>query len=277
MSDYAERFKGAIDEKIEEDQEDGLRSHLGASLIGGPCAREVWYSFRWAEKQIHTARMLRLFARGHEEEFRFEKWIGDVADKIWTTDPSTGEQIRISDFEGHFGGSLDGVISNPAGIEGNFLAEFKTHSEKSYKKLLLSGVKSSKPQHYVQMQIYLHYKPKLKGAFYFAINKNDDSLYVEYVERDPECAEKYIKVAADTLQAYEPPARMEGAGPFNFYCKAFCDYSDVCHNNKEPHKSCRSCAHWVLGESKSTYCTLHDKYLSVEEQKLGCDKYERQF
>ena len=27
--------------------DDGLRQHLGASLIGKPCERALWYTFRW--------------------------------------------------------------------------------------------------------------------------------------------------------------------------------------------------------------------------------------
>ena len=27
--------------------DDGLRQHLGASLIGKPCERALWYAFRW--------------------------------------------------------------------------------------------------------------------------------------------------------------------------------------------------------------------------------------
>lgn len=277
MTDAAEKFKSAIDQKLEDDQEDGLRAHLGASVLGRECEREIWYSFRWAVKRTNSARMLRLFDRGHKEEFRFEEWIRSVSDEVWTTDPKTGNQIRISDFQGHFGGSLDGVVKNPIDIPGVFLLEFKTHNDKSYKKLLLSGVASAKPEHYVQIQIYLHYRPKLKGAFYFAINKNDDSLYVEYVERDERFAEKYVNLAQRVLISNEPLPMMDKAGPFNFYCKGFCDNYEVCQKNKAPHKTCRSCAYWRLADDGKTKCLFHDKFLTLSEQKTGCEKYERLF
>ena len=36
----------AIDAATLRNAEDGLRSHLGASLIGRPCSKALWYTFR---------------------------------------------------------------------------------------------------------------------------------------------------------------------------------------------------------------------------------------
>lgn len=51
------------------------RPHLGASQIGGRCARQAWYGFRWAYHTDHIGRMRRLFNRGHEEEDRLIRWL----------------------------------------------------------------------------------------------------------------------------------------------------------------------------------------------------------
>ena len=37
----------AIDAAMLKAADDGLRQHLGASLIGKPCERALWYTFRW--------------------------------------------------------------------------------------------------------------------------------------------------------------------------------------------------------------------------------------
>lgn len=266
-----------INSKLESKQEDGMRSHLGASIIGRKCEREIFFMFRWAKRVKFKARMLRLFDRGHKEEDRFIEWLEDVCENVWALDPNTGEQIRISEFEGHFGGSLDGVIRNPAGIKGDFLAEFKTHNDKSFKKLVLNGVKESKPEHYTQMQVYLYYKSKLQGAFYFAINKNDDSLHIEYVERDEEHAKENMHKASRILKSEQPPEPFNGASEYNFYCDKFCDFTELCYKNAAPQKTCRSCQWWQLDKEGQTRCDLHKKQLTVQEQKEGCDKYERLF
>ena len=58
-------------EKIIESQKfvSDPREYLGASQIGNPCSRALWYSFRFATKpEPHTAREERLFNRGNIEE-----------------------------------------------------------------------------------------------------------------------------------------------------------------------------------------------------------------
>ena len=51
---------------------------------------------------------------------------------------------------------------------------------KSYKR---KGFYKAKPEHYVQMQMYMN-KMKLNYGLYFAVNKNDDSIHGEIVEED---------------------------------------------------------------------------------------------
>lgn len=51
------------------------RFHLGGSQIGEKCLRKLLYSFRKAAKPRFNGRMYRLFSRGHEEEFRFVRWL----------------------------------------------------------------------------------------------------------------------------------------------------------------------------------------------------------
>ena len=107
----AEKTLSAIDQAIESDQDQAPgRAHLGASIIGRECSRELWYTFRWVAKKLHQARILRLFSRGQNEEERFNEYLRQGGLTVWDTDPETGEQWRISDVHGHFGGSLDGVV-----------------------------------------------------------------------------------------------------------------------------------------------------------------------
>ena len=53
-----------MDAKKVAEQDNGWREHLGASEIGDPCSRKLWYLFRWVAVKKFDARMLRLFARG---------------------------------------------------------------------------------------------------------------------------------------------------------------------------------------------------------------------
>lgn len=71
----------------------GLRHHLGASIIGRECYRELWYSFRWATNACLEGRVLRLFDRGHEEESRFVDWLEMVGAKVQRFDPRSVYQL----------------------------------------------------------------------------------------------------------------------------------------------------------------------------------------
>ena len=73
-----------IDAAIEEDasKEKPFRDHLGGSMIGEECERKLVYSFRWAKAPAFKGRMLRLFERGHKEEFRFVSYLRRIGAEV---------------------------------------------------------------------------------------------------------------------------------------------------------------------------------------------------
>lgn len=75
-----------IDEFCIKEFNDGHRSHLGASLIGGECKRKLWYIFRWCKAEQFEGRILRLFNRGHLEEDRFIKYLEGIGAEVWADD-----------------------------------------------------------------------------------------------------------------------------------------------------------------------------------------------
>lgn len=170
----------------------GRRAHLGASILGRECRRALWYTFRWATDLVHEGRLLRLFDRGQLEEERFAADLRAVGVTIHTVDPSSGKQFRFSDVGGHVGGSMDGaafgLIESP---DKWHVVEMKTHGDKSFTDLVKNGVEISKPEHFAQMQLYMHWSGMAR-AFYMAVNKNTDEIYTERVKHDQETAERLI-------------------------------------------------------------------------------------
>lgn len=65
-----------------EDGENEHRNHLGGSLIGRKCKRALWYTFRWAARDKFEGRMLRLFLRGHREEYEFVRHLRRVGVQV---------------------------------------------------------------------------------------------------------------------------------------------------------------------------------------------------
>lgn len=253
--------------------EDGLRSHLGASLIGRECARELWYSFRWATKKHFEGRVLRLFNRGHLEEPRFVALLMMIGCEVWQVD-SDGNQFRISDHEGHFGSAIDGVVKGIPDLPDHpILTEYKTHGDSSFQKLKKEGVIKTKFEHFVQMQIYMG-KLNLVWALYAAVNKNDDDLHMELVQFDPSVYARYLSRAQTIIFGSTPPPKLSES-PGWFQCK-YCDQKPVCHGGAQPQRNCRTCEHSRTVENKGWVCHLANdpRTISKEAQLKGCEHYE---
>ncbi|QIG73303.1 putative exonuclease RecB type protein [Rhizobium phage RHph_N17] len=321
--------------KAKEAEEPPFRNHLGGSMIGKTCERELMYSFRWSVRPKFDGRMLRLFERGHKEEFRFvnflrmigmnvreysealwyhpesdsyvtypwdyEGEISEALDEVTDDEFHRGraklqgvelKQWRISDVEGHFGGSLDGIADAPFDIPVDvgvsieallsstsnkfipmgeeFLLEFKTHNTKSFCKLVEERVKVAKPVHWAQMQIYMH-KKGLRFAVYVAVNKNDDDLWIEVVEYDPAEGPKLLARAERVIHAKTLPARV-GKHPSWHECK-FCDYSKQCHYSAPLEKNCRNCKFAEPVPGGEWRCNQWNAIIPVAAILNGCDSY----
>lgn len=214
------------------------REHLGASVIGASCSRQIWYHFRWVKLEQHDGRMRRLFARGTNEEAQFIEILRGIGFQVWEVDPKTNKQFRIHAIEGHFGGSGDSKAIMPWLPDLPILLEFKTHNTKSFIHLIDKKLKIAKPQHYTQMSIYGK-GYGFRYGLYCASNKNDDDLYFELVELDWNLAIQAEKKAADIITAKLPPPRISDQ-PSYFECK-YCNFAGICHHGAEVEKNCRSC------------------------------------
>lgn len=180
------------------------------------------------------------------------------------------KQWGFADHEKHFSGSADGKLRGAGLPEGWGLCEFKTHSDKSFKQLVKSGVLSSKLTHYVQTQIYMHYLG-LKWALYLAVNKNDDELYAEIVNYREEIALPTIDKALSIITARTAPLRITN-DPSWFECK-FCAYREICHYNAAPQKNCRSCEYAQPTRDGEWLCNRFANTIPKDFIPLGCDSW----
>lgn len=278
-ADQGAKFRGFLGQVIPHigdayrTDEDGHRSHMGASLIGGECARAIWYNFHWATKSNFGGRLLRLFNRGHLEEARFIAMLLMIGAEVYQQD-ANGKQYRISHAEGHFGGSGDGVAIGlpdlPPGTPA--LTEFKTHNDKSFKALKASGVREAKFEHYVQMQTYMR-KMGLAVALYLAVNKNDDDLYGEIVTLDTATADQFLDRAEKLVWMPNPPSKLNESPGF-FLCR-FCDHRPVCHLKASPDRNCRTCEHSSPVANAEWNCAHYGTTVSKETQLAACNNYQQ--
>lgn len=278
------------------DDEEPFRSHLGSSIIGRDCAREIWYHWRWATLKKFSGQMLRLFNRGHLEEGRVIALLLTMGCEVYQQD-ANGKQFRISHADDHMGGSGDGVVMHiPDLAPGQpALGEFKTHNEKSFVAIAGdnwrkhldyqfgfsdkavqfdgAGVKEGKNEHYVQMQTYMR-KMGLAAAIYFAVNKNTDDIYCELVTLDSKYADQFFDRGEKIIDMDQPPKRISESPGF-WKCK-FCDHIGVCHLGKPAERNCRTCAfsHPIRGEPGAQWmCRLREVRIDKGIQLVGCEHY----
>ncbi len=244
------------------------RPHMGASIIGHPCSRYVWLTWRWARTPQFPGRVLRLFDTGKREEERLLEELRGIGAQVWDTNPETGDQWRVVACKGHFGGSLDGVAKGlPEAPKSPAVLEFKTHSAKSFADLLSKKVQSSKPQHYDQMQVYMGLM-EIDRALYIAVNKDTDDLYVEWVHFDREHFENLLDYAQGLIEMPTPPDRIS-ADPANWQCKG-CTHWDLCHGGIAAEANCRTCCHASPVENGAWHCDHHSKKIDDATQRKGC-------
>lgn len=257
----------AIYADYESRQGDGFRDHLGASLIGKPCARALWYDFRWATPARHTGRILRLFETGQLEEARLVRDLRATGASVLEVDPETGRQFRVEAQGGHFCGSLDGVAHGLLEAPKTWhVLELKTHSAKSFAELTAKVVAQAKPQHVAQMQVYMHLTG-ITRALYVAVCKDTDALHLERLKADRAMAERLLEKAGRIIFAQHPPARIS-EDPSWFECR-FCDHHAVCQEGGGAAVTCRSCLHATPVDG-GWHCARHDRMLAPAEQRAAC-------
>lgn len=276
-ADQGASFRGWLEKVIlhvgdaYDTKKNNFRTHLGASLIGRECARDIWYGFRWAVKPNHEGRMIRLFNRGHLEEARFIALLLMIGCQIYQQD-ANGKQYRISHVDGHMGGSGDGVAIGVPDLPENTacLTEFKTHNDTSFTKLSNEGLRESKFEHYVQMNIYM-YKMGLAVGLYLAVNKDTDALYGEIVPLDKSIAEQFLERADNIIHMTTPPDKINKSPGF-WKCR-YCDKKTVCHLKGKPEFNCRTCIYGTIQGPNWVCMKGEPQILDKEAQLVGCDKY----
>lgn len=258
----------ALIDKYHESKADKPRPHLGASLLGHPCDRWLWLSFRWAVQPKSSGRILRLFRRGQNEEATI---ISDLR-AIGVDVRRVSAQHKV-DFGSHVSGSLDAIIDKgvPEAPKAKHVAEFKTHSKKSFDALVKDGVEKSKPEHFVQMQVYMH-GTQIDRALYLAVCKDDDRIYTERVKYDKEVAEKAIRRGHYITQSDRMPPPIS-TDPSWYQCK-FCDAHKFCHEDKKTqYANCRTCAHATATPDSTWHCARWDDVIPLDAQHTGCESH----
>jgi len=270
------KIENIIDKRVEEKATPRFSNTINPSTIGHPCERFLWYKFRWAYiPESHQGRMLRLFETGQLEEARMIGWLRESGCTVKDRDEKTGEQIRITELDGHLTGYLDGIIEAglPEAPKARHVLECKTHNLKSFRQLVENGVAVAKPEHAAQMQIYMHVTG-IDRALYLAKCKDNDALYSERVKYDVSRAIALLAKGERIKNAeMNAPPRVSD-NPDYYLCKVYrCPAYASCHEKNFSLRNCRTCLHVSANNGGQWYCQYHQRELKAEDQKAGCPSH----
>ena len=255
------------------------RTYLGVSAIGD-CERRNYFRFHGVQSEPFKAPQLKNFRDGHNTEDLVIKNLREVEKlTIVDRDPDTGGQIEVSDFEGHFQGHLDfEVLGLEQAPKTWHVGEVKCSSQKKFEEFKRTKNKFGDKQalfnfnmiHYVQAQLYMHYRKRTRHWTVVASAGGRDwaSCRTNY---DAEQAEYYINRAERIINQPEIlPDRVSESADW-WQCR-FCEFVDPCHNEKKVVRHCRTCVWGAAGPAKSWKCFKHDCSRSLVEQAVGCSE-----
>jgi len=256
-------------DKFHEKKPQHHRDHLGAYLLGHPCDRWLWLSFRWAVAPKFEGRTLRIFRRGQLEEATIKDDLREIGVQF-----KAGMAQERVDFGYHIGGSIDDIALSgvPGAPKSKHIVEYKTHNKKSFEQVEDKGVESAKWEHYVQMQLYMH-GTKIDRALYVAVCKDDDRLYAERVEYDQDVAEKALARGKRIALSDRMPEPLS-TDPSWYQCK-WCPAHSFCHGDRLTKEvNCRTCAHSTSTPESIWICERHaGNEIPVEWQREGCGSH----
>lgn len=249
-----------------------LRPYLGISIIGHPCARYLWLSFRWFSPECIEGRMHRLFRRGQREESTV---VDDLQLAGLSLEYVLDSQMEI-DFGCHVMGHPDGIVLSgiPEAPKSIHALEIKTHSRKSFDELVEKGVENAKPMHYAQMQCEMlgadmKLPGKVERALYVAVCKDDDRMYTERVYLDRPYAESLINRGKEIAISDYIPLQLSSK-PDWWQCR-LCRFHGFCHGSELPYVNCRTCAHFTADKDGRCTCSCYDgKEIPIDNQRAGC-------
>lgn len=228
----AERFVALIDKAIDR-QEERPRDYLGGSSIGKPCSRWLQYEYLGAPKDEDkglTARVRRIFHRGHQGEDWVIQWMIDAGFNVRTRGKD-GRQFGFEDCDGRFKGHIDGVvIEGPDGFKYPALFENKVLGAKGFANLVKHGLAKAYPEYAAQVATYQAYLQLAENpAFFVALNADTMDLHLELVPFDMATAQACADKAASILLACDHGETLPriASDPNSFACR-FCSFKQRC-------------------------------------------------
>lgn len=238
LPDVVDPTLAAIDRELERRAAmEPKRTYLGASALGRPCERELWYSIQPdVSRRPFDAASLKRFADGHQGEAVMAERLRMVPGlQLWTVDEKTGEQIGGMLFDGRFGWHCDGVVKGL--LQSPATPTVWEHKQVGQKKFdEFRKLKATLPEkqvlaawdrvYFAQGVLYMELLDLERH--YLTVSTPGGRQYDACrTEANPEMAKALLQKAKRIIESDSPPMRISER-PEWFQCR-LCDFREVCH------------------------------------------------
>lgn len=213
----------ALIDRVIANRKSEVRKYLGASEIGEPCYRKLWYGYNYGKKDM-SPRIRRIMDFGHYLEDYVIKLLKESGVTVYDRSDD-GTQFRFVDFNGRYSGGCDAIIRDIPDSDRLHVLEIKSANKKRFEQFKKLGVKNFEPKYWAQIHVYMHYF-KIDRGLFLIINKDDCELYYERCTYDEKTALMYNNKALQIVDAIDPPDR-HYSKETDFHCK-MCDYKQEC-------------------------------------------------
>jgi hypothetical protein len=249
--------------------------YLQIGEIGRDCERSAYLWLHWASTpKPPEGDRVRAMKRGRREEDLILDDLIDAGVVVSSRDTQTGRQYQVTAMDGHAMGFIDAAGNDPKEtyVSGKkwFVIELKALKSSTYNTIMKKGVQAGAAKHYATMVAYMHLTG-MSQAVYGVKNKDTDELRFIQVKEDPVYAKALIERGERIVfrSVVPPPISTD---PSFFTC-SFCDQRDVCFGRALPLRNCRTCRFVKASPGGVWDCTIKDRALSMDEQKVGCDDH----
>lgn len=165
------------------------------STIGNDCERLLYLHYwRMLPEEKISPQLNRIFANGHFAENRFFRYFLEM--RIFKD-----REARVLSENPPIRGRADFLVNLPQedGKDKVHIIELKTINDKGFESLT-----NAKPEHIIQIQIYLNLLD-IDAGFVLYENKNNQELREFYFEKDPQVWDKIRKKLLKVMKMKEIP------------------------------------------------------------------------
>jgi CRISPR/Cas system-associated exonuclease Cas4 (RecB family) len=215
-----------IDElkKVIDYRTDEPRKYIGASGIGHPCLRKIWYQYKGIKANVSSNLQI-TFDIGHRLETLILDYLG-LSNNVSVEWPNSRNEnhlvysAELPIFQGH----MDAIITY-YGTE-KAIIDIKTAKASSFARFRDHGLRTWNEQYYAQLQSYMG-MTGINEAVLLALNKDDSNLHEEWLQYDAIYYQELV-AKAEYIAKQELPPEPVNKSPLYIVCK-LCQYKGLCH------------------------------------------------